>query len=114
MSAHSSKLSEVLPALYAELETGATERGLHDLLEQLPNLIVTEWSGDSDVLWIDIGGTRSLNVVERNIIGVRHGETIVFDSFVLDTDNFGRVTHIELLAAADVYVRLDRSSVPRS
>ena len=51
--------------------------------------------------YIYVRTSRALNVVEVNIIGVRHGETIPveteFDA-VVDTDNFERLKGIEILA----------------
>jgi hypothetical protein len=46
--------------------------------------------------------TAALNLVERNIIGVRHGRTIPVQhscDVYLDADNFDRLTGIELVSA---------------
>jgi hypothetical protein len=49
-------------------------------------------------------------VVEKNIIGIRHGETIPVEHpywVNVDIDNFGRLTRIELLNGGDVALRLN-------
>ena len=101
-------LSEMLPAFYKELEVALREQQLVALSEQLPSLTVESWAHDADVegLDISIGGTRPLNVVEKNIIGLRHGESIGVDGcegmVVIDTDNFGRIESIEVIGRPDI------------
>ncbi len=49
--------------------------------------------------------SRELNVVEANIMGVRHGETLEVETpywTIIDTDNFGRLAGIEILAPGDL------------
>ncbi len=61
-------------------------------------------------MYIYLTGGRELDIVERNIIGVKHGESIHLDNLegivVMDLDNFGRVMGIELIGRADVLKKL--------
>jgi len=46
-----------------------------------------------------------LNIVETNVVGVRHGDTIEVETRYwtnIDTDNFGRLVGIEILAPGDI------------
>ena len=51
-------------------------------------------------------GDRSLNVVEENVIGVKHGNTFSLDAekgyVIVDVDNFGEMTTIEAICREDV------------
>lgn len=54
--------------------------------------------------YIYVQPPRELNVVDTNIVGVRHGETIGVKTPYwtnIDTDNFGRLVGIEILAPGD-------------
>jgi len=49
--------------------------------------------------------SRELNIVEKSIIGTRHGRTIELNGAywsALDIDNFGRIAGIEILAPGDL------------
>lgn len=55
--------------------------------------------------YIYVQPSRELNAVETNIMGVRHGETLeVLTPYWtnIDTDNFGRLVGIEILAPGDM------------
>jgi uncharacterized protein YuzE len=63
-----------------------------------------------------LSGQRALNVVEQNVIGVRHGESIEIEDLdgmvVIDTDNFNRVKGIEILWRKDLVEKLERICAP--
>ena len=85
--------------LIAELTTD----GKSDLAAQFQTATVrgVSFDNDADAGYIYVTSGRELNVVETNIIGVSHGETIpvtaTFQAY-LDTDNFGRLLGVELLS----------------
>ena len=101
------KLADRLPSFCSELKEAVVAQDRTDLLEQLPNLTLKEWTGDADAMWLYVGGTRELNIVEQNVIGVRYVESIPLDAcpgmVVIDPDNFGRISGIELINRPDVY-----------
>ena len=58
------------------------------------------FDGSANAAYIYVEESRPLSVVEQNVIGVCHGETIPVECRYwvnLDTDNFGRLTGIEIL-----------------
>jgi len=58
------------------------------------------FDGSANAAYIYVEESRLLNVVEQNIIGVCHGETIPVECRYwvnLDTDNFGRLSGVEIL-----------------
>jgi hypothetical protein len=90
---------DLAAALLAELEAS----GRPELAEQLRTSLVRGVSFDADANagTIALEAGRELNVVEMNIVGVRHGETIAVTSTYdarLDTDNFGRLMGVEILS----------------
>ena len=90
--------------------------GRNALAEQIETATITRVTFDCDhkVGYIYLDPSRDLNVVERNIIGVRHGETIpVETSFwtVVDTDNFDRVAGIEILDTRKLEADLIRHAI---
>jgi uncharacterized protein YuzE len=93
------RFPELTAALVAELTAG----GKTDLAAQFETATVRGVTFDSsaDAGYIYVTSARELNVVETNIVGVRHGETIPLTStfeVYLDTDNFGRVAGVEILS----------------
>jgi len=108
-----------LPAFYEQLRSALEQQALTELLEQLPAL---EILGRCDCdepgcATLYVKPSRALNVVEERIVGVRHGTSTPLDALeglvVVDTDNFGRITTIEILGRADVANTLERLGVPR-
>jgi len=104
-------LAEVLPDLVDELAESLQASGRDDLAAQLREVEITRWTHDTsaNAAYIYLQSLRRLNVVERNAIGVRHGETVPVENrrwVNVDTDNFGRLTGIELLSPGDVPARL--------
>ena len=106
------KLEKLLPGFAAEMKDALTELARADLAEMIPVLTLNQvtYYAEADALYLCIRGTRELNVVEKNIIGVKHGESIELKAcpgiVVLDTDNFGRISCIEILGRKDVYDKL--------
>jgi uncharacterized protein YuzE len=108
-----STLAEVLPDLVNELAGALRASGRDDLAAQLREVEITRWTHDTscDAAYIYLRSPRQLNMVEQNVIGVKHGETVPVEHsrwVNVDTDNFGRMTGIELLSPGDVPVRLSR------
>lgn len=104
------RFQDKLPEFYEEVRRALAALDRNDLLSQLPNLTLREHRGEADAFWLYFGGIRELNTVERNIVGVGHGESVALDAprgiVVLDADNFGRVLGIELMDRPDVFARL--------
>ena len=83
------------------LELRATGRA--DLARELESCTVTAVSYDpeTDNGLIALEPQRQLSTVERNVIGQKHGQAIVFSGVPYATvqlDNFGRVVAVELVA----------------
>jgi len=93
-------LADVLPDLAEELAAALRTSGRDDVAAQL---------GEVEAAYIYLRSPRRLNVVEQNIIGVKHAETVPVNHrrwVNVDIDSFGRMTGIELLSPGDVPARL--------
>jgi uncharacterized protein YuzE len=106
------KLFEALPEFSAELWASLVKAGHKDLAAQIADVEIERYTYDAscNAAYIYIQSPRAQNVVEKNIIGVRHGETIPVEHpywVNMDTDNFGHLTGIELLNGGEVARRLD-------
>jgi len=104
-------LAEVLPDIVNELADSLRASGRDNLAAQLREVEIRRWTHDSscDAAYIYLRSPRQLNVVEQNVIRVKHGETVPVEHprwVNVDTDNFGRMTGIELLRPGDVPARL--------
>jgi uncharacterized protein YuzE len=103
---------EALPNFYVEVEGLLRAIGRDDLIQQLPILELVRRCpcGQSDCATFYLSGGRQLNVVEKNIVGVRLGESFDLDAdrgmVVIDVDNYGRICGIEILNRDDVYESL--------
>lgn len=108
------KIVEILPELCDEIRKSLVSLGRQDIIDQLDELRLKNWTHDSEVEAINIylSGGRQLNVVEQNIITVKYGESISLGDcegiVVLDTDNFGRVMGIELIGRPDIWKKLSK------
>jgi len=105
-------LATQLPKLVSDLATALRTAGRDDLAAQLSEVDIERHTYDTscDAAYIYLRSPRQLNVVEQNIVGVKHGETIPVEHEYwvnLDTDNFGRLTGIELLSGGDVAAKLN-------
>ena len=100
-------LSEVLLELSSQIESELRADGRGELADQIATLRIARWTHDSACqgIYVTTEG-RPLNVVEQNVIGIRHGETVVLDSCNLDTDNCARISGIELFRRPDVVAKL--------
>jgi uncharacterized protein YuzE len=107
------KLIETFPSLAREVSESLRALGRSELAEQLDAAVVARVTFDESAgagyVYVESG--RHLNVVEANVIGARHGETITvetqFDA-VIDVDNFGRLMGIEILAPGVLATELKR------
>ena len=98
------KITKALPDLVKEIVGVLAADGRKELADQLREATISRVAYDetSDAANIELGEARPLNAVEQNVIGVRHGETISIGTQYdvnLDTDNFGRLSSIEILSA---------------
>ncbi|MEO7832706.1 DUF2283 domain-containing protein [Roseateles sp.] len=98
-------LVEVFPKFAEELRLALAACGEPHLAAQVLDLTVASCSYDSsgEAGYIRVRSAETLNVVEQNIIGTRHGRTVSVDHpcwVYVDVDNFDRITGIELLAAS--------------
>jgi len=106
----------IFPSFIAEIVSGLEAAGRQDLAEQLrtSKIRTTSFDNSADAGYIAVEPGRELNVVEQNIIGVRHGGTISVECKYwvnLDVDNFGRLLGVEVLSPpADVKSELRRRS----
>ena len=97
------RLIDTFPVLAREVANSLRAIGRASLAGQIEEAVVSRVTFDDSVGagYIYIEPSRPLNIVEANIIGVRHGATITvqteFDTHI-DTDNFDRVVGIEILA----------------
>jgi len=112
------RLQTALPSFYAELDAAMLDHEEADVRQQLASLEITGRCecDQLDCATFHVAPSRMLNAVEQNVIGVRHGRSIPLDSVpglvVVDVDNFGRVTTIEVLDRPDVSTELTRLRVP--
>ena len=108
-------LFEALPNLVHDLEGALIRIGRGSVADQLREVELERWTYDkfANAGTLYLRSPRVLNVVDRNIVGVRHGETLCpFDDFGinLDLDNHGRLTSIELLDASEIISNLEKAA----
>ena len=102
-----SSLIESFPSLVAELSRQLRGTGRAPLADQIVTAAIAGVAFDdaANAGYIYMEPSRELNVVETNVIGVRHGDTIEVETryrTIIDTDNFGRLEGIEILAPSDI------------
>ncbi len=113
-----SKIAELLPDFVAAAQASLEAQGHPELAQQLGVLDLASWTHDpeADAMYLYLSGQAPLNVVEQNIVGVRHGGCIELDDLdgmvVLDTDNFQRVKGIEILCREDILKELKKKVAP--
>jgi uncharacterized protein YuzE len=108
------KLVEVLPEMVNDLAGALVQIGRGDVVDQLREVSIEQWTYDecADAVYVYVQSPRQLNVVDRNIVGVKHGETLsLYDELGIniDFDNHHRVVGVEILGAkqiADVLARI--------
>ena len=100
-------LIESFPSLAAELSRQLRLVGRAPLADQIDAAAIARVTFDTaaNAGYIYVQPSRELNVVETTIVGVRHGETLEVETPYwtnVDTDNFGRLVGIEILAPGDM------------
>jgi hypothetical protein len=111
------KLTEIVPEFVVELEAALRAVGHPELAEELPLAELDRWSFDEacDAAYLVVLARRELNAIEKNIIGVKHGQTIQVEHRYcvnVDTDNFGRLRGIEVLNGGELTAKLARAIAP--
>ncbi|QJR13493.1 DUF2283 domain-containing protein [Usitatibacter palustris] len=96
------KLVDALPHVVNDLKGALLQIGRGDIVDQLAEVSVERWTYDdmADATYIYVGSLRSLNEVDLNIIGGRHGETVsLYDELGMniDLDNHRRIAGVEIL-----------------
>ena len=108
------RIAEALPELVEEIRQFLVAEGRRDIADQFADLTLSRWTydTDADAGYVYLAGQRVLNLVEQTVIVARHGECIEIEAsagmVVLDTDNFRRVTGIEILNRKDLKRKLER------
>jgi uncharacterized protein YuzE len=112
------RISELLPDFVAAAQASLEAQGRSELAEQLVSLELSRWTHDpeADAMYLYLSGQRPLNVVEQNTVRVRHGECIELEDLdgmvVLDTDNFQRISGIEIIWRKDILKELKQKAAP--
>lgn len=106
-SPYMSSLIDAFPLLVRELSRALRDGGRASLAEQVERAVIDRVTFDESVNagYIYVRPARDLNVVEANIVSVRHGETIEVETQYwtnIDTDNFDRLAGIEVLAPGGI------------
>ena len=109
-------VQDAVPELVAEMRESLVKRQRLDLASQLPLLTIEHWTYDSSVqaIYVTVGGVREPNVVERNIVGARYERSIHLTDLagivVVDQDNFGRISGIEIIGRKGIAEALESVS----
>src|SRR5689334_11726341 len=98
---------ETFPALARELSQKLREQGQASLAEEIDQAVVDRVTFDQEANagYIYMKPSRALNVIDANIVGVRHGQTIEVATQYwtnIDVDNFDRLMGVEVLAPGDL------------
>ena len=106
-------LFEALPELVTDIENALIRIGRGDVADQLREVELERWTYDdfANVGNLYLKSPRTLNVVDQNIVGVKHGETLCPSDDIavnLDLDNHGRLLAIELLDAKSTIAQLEK------
>jgi uncharacterized protein YuzE len=102
-----STLIEAFPSLARELSQWLRSAGRASLAEQVDEAVIERVTFDeaANAGYIYVRPSRELNVVESNIVGVRHGETIEVETQYwtnIDTDSLDRLVGIEILDPREI------------
>jgi uncharacterized protein YuzE len=108
-----SLLVEAFPLLAAELSRALRDGGRASLADQVDQSVIDKvtFDGSADAGYIYVHPSRDLNVVETNIVGVRHGETIEVKTQYgtnIDMDDFARLVGVEVLDPGELMNELMR------
>src|SRR5438105_3294226 len=104
------RLVDYFPDFARELAAALSTSGNSALGEEFSGATIARVTHDSscNACYIYLTPSRQLNIVETNVIGLRHGRTIPVEHpywVYVDVDNFDRPAGIELLAASSIFVR---------
>ena len=107
-------LIEALPDLVSDIESALIRIGRGDVSDQLREVDIERWTYDefANAGYLFLRSPRVLNVVDQNVVGAKHGETLCpFDDLAinLDLDNHHRLTGIELLDAKSIIAQLEKN-----
>jgi uncharacterized protein YuzE len=110
------KLIETFPVLTRELSQSLRNEGRQTLAEQIDAALITRITFDeaANAGYIYVEPSRALNVIETNIVGVRHGETIPVKTQFwtnIDTDNFDRLVGVEILNPGALKSELSKRAI---
>ena len=103
-------LADYVPDFSAELTAALCDAGHPNLGQAFAEAAIARFTHDSacGACYIYLEPSRQLNVVEINIICVKHGKTISVEHpywVYVDVDNFDRPAGIELLSAPSEFVQ---------
>ena len=106
-------VSDVFPTLTQDRLKSLRAMSRTELAEQIKVAIVGRVSFDNaaNAGYIYLEPSRDLNIVEVNIIGIRHSSTIPVETqfwINIDTDNFDRILGIEILDPGSLTTELRR------
>lgn len=112
------KVAKLLPDFIAAAQASLQAQNHADLARQLSDLELSRWTHEPEenAMYLYLSGQAPLNSVEEVVIGVHRGECIELDDLdgmvVVDTDNFNRITGIEVLWRDDVAGELKEKMAP--
>ena len=105
------KLFEALPEFSTELWASLVRAGHKDLAAQIADVEIERYTYDAscNAAYVYIRPASDPNGVEKNLIGIKNRKPITVEHpycVNVDTDNYGRLTGIELLNGGEVARRL--------
>ena len=109
------KLVEALPGFSKEIKIALQTIEIEDLAQQIDIVEIDRYTFDSscNALYIYLRPITPLNIVETNIIGVKHGKTIPLGQdriLNIDIDNFNRLSGIEVIDGEFLVIELQKNS----
>jgi hypothetical protein len=99
--------SQAFPSLTRALSRALRDSGQASLADQIEPAVIDRVTceASTSAAYIYVRPSWKLNIVEANIIGVRHGQTIEVETpywTYIDIDNFDRLTGVEVLAPGEL------------
>ena len=108
------RLADLLPEFARQVEDHLRQASGAELADQIPLVAVLRWTYDAsaDAGFIYVEPSRPLNIAERGLIKSFHSHSVELKGLpgwiLVDVDNLGRITGIELLNRADIFSQLSR------
>jgi uncharacterized protein YuzE len=105
-------LTEILPDFAKQVENNLRSAANVDLADQIASVRILRWTYEvaEDAGFIYLEPARPSNIAERNVIKPFYSHSVELEDLpgmvVVDVDNLGRVTGIELLNRADIFDEL--------